>query len=76
MPGTTIPQLRGLDGIIATSTRLSHVDGLGGELISRGYELKELAGRVSFEETAPAVRARRRGLDERQTITERSRYDG
>jgi len=29
---------------------LSHVDGLAGELIIGGYELKELAGRVSFEE--------------------------
>ena len=52
MPGTTIPQRRGLDGIIATSTRLSHVDGLGGELIIGGYQLTELAGRVSFEEVA------------------------
>ena len=52
MPGITIPQPRGLDGIIATSTRLSHVDGLGGELIIGGYALEELAGRVSFEEVA------------------------
>ena len=52
MPGITVPQPRGLDGIIATSTRLSHVDGLGGELIIGGYALEELAGRVSFEEVA------------------------
>jgi citrate synthase len=31
---------------------LSHVDGLAGELIIAGYELKALAGRVSFEEAA------------------------
>src|SRR2546422_1092984 len=43
---------RGLDGVVAARTRLSHVDGLAGELIIAGYELKELAGRVSFEEAA------------------------
>jgi len=52
MPVTTMPELHSLDGIVATSTRLSHVDGLGGELIIGGYQLKELAGRVSFEEVA------------------------
>lgn len=51
-PGTTTPAPRGLDGIVAARTRLSHVDGLAGELIIGGYELKELAGRVSFEEAA------------------------
>jgi len=50
MPGTTAS--RGLDGVVAAQTRLSHVDGLAGELIIAGYELKELAGRVSFEEAA------------------------
>src|SRR5437867_7019954 len=43
---------RGLDGIVAAQTRLSHVDGQAGELIIGGYQLKELAGRVSFEEAA------------------------
>jgi len=43
---------RGLDGIVAAQTRLSHVDGQAGELIIGGYELKQLAGRVSFEEAA------------------------
>jgi citrate synthase len=38
--------------VVAAQTRLSHVDGLAGELIIGGYELKELAGRVSFEEAA------------------------
>src|ERR1043166_7009501 len=52
MPGTAIPAPRGLDGVVAARTRLSHVDGLAGELIIGGYELKELAGRVSFEEAA------------------------
>jgi len=52
MPGTTTPASRGLDGVVAAQTRLSHVDGLAGELIIGGYELKELAGRVTFEEAA------------------------
>jgi citrate synthase len=52
MSGTTTPTPRGLDGVVAAQTRLSHVDGLAGELIIAGYELKELAGRVSFEEAA------------------------
>ena len=46
------PPRRGLDGVVAASTRLSHVDGQAGELIIGGYELKELAGRVSFDEAA------------------------
>jgi len=41
-----------LDGVVAGQTRLSHVDGQAGQLIIGGYELKELAGRVSFEEAA------------------------
>lgn len=52
MAGTTTPAPRGLDGVVAAQTRLSHVDGVGGVLIIGGYELKELAGRVSFEEAA------------------------
>jgi len=52
MSGTTTPARRGLDGVVAAQTRLSHVDGLAGELIMGGYELKELAGRVGFEEAA------------------------
>ncbi len=52
MTGTTSPAPRGLDGVVAVRTRLSHVNGLAGELIIGGYELKELAGRVSFEEAA------------------------
>jgi citrate synthase len=46
------PSSAGLDGVVAAQTRLSQVDGTGGELIIGGYELKELAGRVSFEEAA------------------------
>lgn len=52
MAGTTPADPRGLDGVVAARTRLSHVDGLVGELIIGGYELKALAGRVSFEAAA------------------------
>jgi len=52
MSGTTAPGPRGLDGVVAARTRKSHVDGLAGELIIGGYPLKEIAGRVSFEEAA------------------------
>jgi citrate synthase len=52
MPPTTPPAPRGLDGVVVAETRLSHVDGLGGKLIIGGYELEQLAGRVSFEEAA------------------------
>ena len=52
MSETATPARRGLDGVVAAQTRLSHVDGQAGELIIGGYELKELAGHVSFEEAA------------------------
>jgi len=41
----------GLEGIVAASTRLSHVDGERGELIIAGFPLAELAGNATFEET-------------------------
>ena len=51
-PGAAGAPVRGLEGVVAAATRLSHVDGQAGELIIGGYELKELAGHVSFEEAA------------------------
>lgn len=42
----------GLENVVAADTMLSSVDGERGELIVRGYELRQLAGRKSFEETA------------------------
>jgi citrate synthase len=52
MTGASPAAPRGLDGVVATQTRLSHVDGLAGQLTIGGYELKDLAGAVSFEEAA------------------------
>jgi len=42
----------GLDGVVATSTRLSHVDGEGGRLTLAGYAVEDLAPNAAFEEVA------------------------
>src|ERR1700761_2306365 len=47
---TTDPISKGLDGVVAASTRLSDVRGEAGELIYCGYNINELAGKVSYEE--------------------------
>ncbi|HTP09756.1 MAG TPA: citrate synthase/methylcitrate synthase [Anaerolineae bacterium] len=49
---TTVPVPKGLEGVVAASTRISHVDGQAGELIIGGYHLDEIAGRATFEEIA------------------------
>ena len=49
MPGSTNP-MKGLEGVVAASTRLSDVRGDIGELIYAGYDINELAGKVSYEE--------------------------
>ena len=41
---------KGLEGIVANSTALSDVQGQEGRLIYAGYDINELAGKVSFEE--------------------------
>lgn len=41
---------KGLEGIIANSTALSEVMGAEGVLIYAGYDINELAGKVSYEE--------------------------
>jgi citrate synthase len=41
---------KGLEGIVANSTALSDVLGDVGQLIYGGYDINELAGKVSFEE--------------------------
>ena len=43
---------KGLEGVVATATALSDVRGLEGKLIYRGYDIDELAGKVSFEEAS------------------------
>jgi citrate synthase len=41
---------KGLEGIVANSTRISDVQGEVGKLVYAGYDINELAGKVSFEE--------------------------
>jgi citrate synthase len=41
---------RGLEGIVANTTRLSDVIGDKGQLIYCGYDINELAGKASYEE--------------------------
>ena len=41
---------RGLEGVVANTTRLSDVIGDKGQLIYCGYDINELAGNVSYEE--------------------------
>jgi len=41
---------KGLEGVVAANTRLSDVKGDIGELIYCGYNINELAGKVSYEE--------------------------
>lgn len=43
---------KGLEGVIAASTAVSHVYGEEGRLVYRGYDIHELAGKASFEEVA------------------------
>jgi hypothetical protein len=42
---------RGLEGVIAVGTRVSHVDGERGELTIAGYPVAELASHATYEET-------------------------
>src|SRR6476659_4487355 len=42
----------GLEGVVAASTRLSHVDGEAGRLTIAGYAVEDLAPRAAFEEVA------------------------
>src|SRR5580704_294510 len=41
---------KGLEGIVAAETRLGEVKGQEGILFYCGYDINELAGKVSFEE--------------------------
>lgn len=43
---------KGLEGVIVATTSLTKIDGLAGRLIYRGYDVTQLAGRVSYESVA------------------------
>ena len=49
-PATPSAVSKGLEGIIAAHTRLSDVRGDVGQLIYCGYDINELAGKVTYEE--------------------------
>src|SRR5438128_1586740 len=42
----------GLEGVVATETKLSMVDGQNGVLVIAGYPIEEIASKVSIEELA------------------------
>ncbi len=49
------PALRappGLEGVIVADTMISKIDGIGGKLIYRGYNVQDLPGKASFEAVA------------------------
>lgn len=48
-PASSSPT-KGLEGVVAANTRLSDVQGEAGKLIYCGYDIDELAGKVTFEE--------------------------
>jgi len=47
---TAATPAKGLEGVVAATTRLSDVRGDIGQLIYCGYDINELAGKVTFEE--------------------------
>ncbi len=49
-PAVATSPSKGLEGVIAANTRLSDVRGDVGQLIYCGYDINELAGRVTYEE--------------------------
>jgi citrate synthase len=43
---------KGLKGVVAAETLISHIDGENGQLLYRGYEIGEITKKCSFEEAA------------------------
>jgi citrate synthase len=48
---TTTPAPKGLEGVVATSSRICYIDGDRGGLAYRGIDIHELAHQSNFEET-------------------------
>ncbi len=59
---------RGLADVVAASTAISDIDGLAGRLSYRGYDIHDLGGQVSFEETVYLL--------QRGNLPTRSELDG
>ncbi|MEM1117399.1 MAG: citrate synthase [Bacteroidota bacterium] len=51
-PAAPANKTRGLEGVTALDTELSFIDGQAGELIYRGYDIRDLAKNADFEEVA------------------------
>ncbi|MEM1041829.1 MAG: citrate synthase [Bacteroidota bacterium] len=64
-------KVRGLEGIVALDTELSYINGQEGELLYRGYDIKDLAKNASFEEVAFLLWNRR--LPNQQELDELTR---
>jgi len=43
---------KGLKGIVAAETLISHIDGESGQLFYRGYEIRDITKKLTFEEAA------------------------
>jgi citrate synthase len=50
MSGTESGLIRGLEGVVAATTRLCDLDGVNGRLAYQGYDIEGLARHASFEE--------------------------
>ena len=50
MSGTDGGLIRGLEGVVAATTRLCDLDGINGRLAYQGYSIEDLARHASFEE--------------------------
>lgn len=63
---------KGLEGVVAAQTRLSDVRGEAGELIYAGYDINELAGKITYEEVVHLLHwnhlPNKRELDELKAV--------
>lgn len=46
------PAPKGLEGVVVANTMISKIDGKGGKLVYRGYDIQDLAGNIPFEGVA------------------------
>ncbi len=72
MMTTPATSAKGLEGVVAATTHLSDVRGDIGQLIYRGYDINELAGKVTFEEVVHLLHfghlPNRKELDELKSL--------
>ena len=63
---TAATHAKGLEGVVAAETRLSDVRGEEGVLVYAGYNINELAGKITFEEVVHLLHENR--LPNRQEL--------